>query len=213
VADQIGGKKGLTQAVVEVDETYQNAGQKGEVVLYRAPRCRARGGRGRGTYVTDRPPIVALVGRDPHRRLCCHMAVLPDLQKAALRPLLAAQLPAGAAVCTDEYDIYQYLGRHCQHYRVDHARRRWVVHRDGLLAHTNTAEGLWSLVHGWLLPHRGVHKKNLGLYVCLAQFNLNHRELTALQRFGLTVQAALDTHLTAAQLRERLPEDYLQHPR
>lgn len=196
-----------------MDETYQNAGQKGEVVRDRAPRCRARGGRGRGTYATDRPPIVAVVGRDPQRRVCCHMAVLPHLQKTALRPLLAAQLPAQAAVCTDEYGIYDYLGRHCEHYRVDHGRKRWVAQMDGLLAHTNTAEGLWSLVHGWLLPHRGVHKKNLGLYVCLAQFNLNHRKLTALQRLGLIVQAALATHMTAAQLREQLPEDYLQHSR
>lgn len=56
----------LADAVVEADEMYQNAGEKG--ILHPdpddPPRRRANKARGHGTWDTDRPPVLGVVGRD-----------------------------------------------------------------------------------------------------------------------------------------------------
>lgn len=56
----------LADATVEVDEMYQNAGEKGVPHLdpEDPPRRRANKARGHGTWETDRPPILGIVGRD-----------------------------------------------------------------------------------------------------------------------------------------------------
>ena len=56
----------LPDTTVEADEMYQNAGEKG--VAHRdledPPRRRGNKRRGHGTWETDRPPILGIVGRD-----------------------------------------------------------------------------------------------------------------------------------------------------
>ena len=56
----------LPDEVVEADEMYQNAGEKG--LLHPdpedPPRRRANKARGHGTWETDRPPILGIVGRE-----------------------------------------------------------------------------------------------------------------------------------------------------
>jgi len=65
---------------VEIDEMYQNAGEKGVEQTERAPRCRANDHRGRGTLDTDRPPILGLIQRDGFLRLL----VTDNVQKKPL---------------------------------------------------------------------------------------------------------------------------------
>ena len=59
----------LLDAVVEADETYQNAGEKG--VLHPdpddPPRRRGNKVRGHGTWDNDRPPIMGVIGRESGR--------------------------------------------------------------------------------------------------------------------------------------------------
>ena len=56
----------LADEVVEADEMYQNAGEKG--LLHPdpedPPRRRANKARGHGTWETDRPPVLGIVGRE-----------------------------------------------------------------------------------------------------------------------------------------------------
>lgn len=56
----------LADGVVEVEEMYQNAGEKG--LLHPdpddPPRRRANQARGHGTWESDRPPVLGIVGRD-----------------------------------------------------------------------------------------------------------------------------------------------------
>ena len=59
----------LPDEVVEADEMYQNAGEKG--ILHPdpedPPRRRANKARGHGTWETDRPPVLGIVGRESGR--------------------------------------------------------------------------------------------------------------------------------------------------
>ena len=56
----------LADTVVEADEMYQNAGEKG--ILHPdpddPPRRRGNKARGHGTWDTDRPPVLGIVGRE-----------------------------------------------------------------------------------------------------------------------------------------------------
>lgn len=56
----------LADEVVEVDEMYQNAGEKGLLPPdpEDPPRRRAKQTRGHGTWERDRPPVLGIVGRE-----------------------------------------------------------------------------------------------------------------------------------------------------
>lgn len=56
----------LPDAVTEIDEMFQNAGEKGEKHSDPTdpPRRRANKQKGHGTYEKDRPPIIGTVGRE-----------------------------------------------------------------------------------------------------------------------------------------------------
>lgn len=66
LAAQACDREPLADAVVEVDEMYQNAGEKGcsHPDPEDPPRRRANQARGHGTWETDRPPVLGIVGRD-----------------------------------------------------------------------------------------------------------------------------------------------------
>ena len=56
----------VSDGVVEADEMYQNAGEKGipHPDPEDPPRCRANQARGHGTWETDRPPVLGVIGRE-----------------------------------------------------------------------------------------------------------------------------------------------------
>ncbi len=66
LAEQACCRKPLADGVVEADEMYQNSGEKG--ILHPdpedPPRKRANKTRGHGTWDTDRPPVLGIVGRE-----------------------------------------------------------------------------------------------------------------------------------------------------
>lgn len=66
LAEQACNREPLTDEVVEADEMYQNAGEKGIAHLdpQDPPRPRANKRRGHGTWDSDRPPVLGIVGRE-----------------------------------------------------------------------------------------------------------------------------------------------------
>lgn len=66
LAEQACPREPLADAVVEADEMYQHAGEKGRLPPRPEdpPRRRANQARGQGTWNTDRPPVLGIVGRD-----------------------------------------------------------------------------------------------------------------------------------------------------
>jgi transposase-like protein len=105
--------------------------------------------------------------------------MLANVQQATIRPVVEATVVKGALMHTDEYDVYARLEEWGYgHKTVCHARGEYARDEDGdgfCEVHVNTAEGLWSLLHSWLRPHRGVSQDKLPLDLGFFQLVHNAR--------------------------------------
>lgn len=169
----------LPDEVIEADELYQNAGEKGRPHpdLHDPPRRRANKQRGHGTWETDRPPIAGLVGRTSGRiRLC----LCPQATQAYLERFVTDMTAPATVVNTDEWAAYHQLpqtGR--PHVTVCHSAGEWARDDDGdgiREVHINSMEGIWTGLRNFLRPFRGVSKKFLDGYLAVFEWahNLKH---------------------------------------
>jgi len=173
----------LSDDVVEVDEMYQNAGEKGSPHEHPSdpPRVRANQVKGHGTWENDRPPIVGVIGRTSGQvrlQVCAHS------DQATLLAFVEAQTRPGCTVNTDEWPAYTAVtatGR--THVTVCHAfgQGEWARDADGdgvREVHTNTIEGFWTGLRNFLRPFRGVHKAHLAHYLAVYQWVHNLKRVT-----------------------------------
>ena len=174
----------LGDAVVEADEMYQNAGEKG--VEHDdpddPPRRRANGRRGHGTFANDRPPVAGMVGRQSGE---VRLEVLDSSGAAELGEFVAGSCLSGATVNTDEWCGYNRVGgRHGRiHVTVDHSgpRSTWAIDADGdgvREVHCNTMEGTWTGLRNFLRPFRGVSKWCESQYVAMFEWGHNIKAVT-----------------------------------
>lgn len=87
--------------VVECDEVYVVAGHKGrpDRIKGRAPRRRRlQGAPGRGTLEKEKPPVFGMIERGGEVRI----AMLADVRRETIRPLIQDTLEPGTVVNTDE---------------------------------------------------------------------------------------------------------------
>jgi transposase len=171
----------LDDPVVEADELYQNAGEKG--VLHPdpddPPRRRANQVPGHGNWDNDRPPVCGVVGRESGqiRLRVEHRADGPTLREGVRR----ATWPM-TTVNTDEWAAYHglpKLGR--RHVTVCHAAGEWARDDDGdgiREVHINTSEGIWTGLRNFLRPFRGVNKVYLHQYTAIFEWGLNIKRVT-----------------------------------
>jgi hypothetical protein len=100
----------LRDEVTEVDEMYQNAGEKGikHSDPNDPPRCRGNNTRSHGTWDSDRPPVLGVVGRESGQIQLevKHNSARKDLEPA----VLDATLP-GSTINTDEWGAYNHLDK------------------------------------------------------------------------------------------------------
>ena len=161
--------------VVEMDEMYIPAGQKGTRCVSRWPRKRGLKLRGRGTWEKDKPPILGLVERGGR----AIVTVARNVARKAVDGLMDL-VGAGSVVNTDDFPAYTHLGGDGWDHRV-------VSHGVGEYArgddHVNTVEGLFQDLRHWLDTFKGVCKRNLQLFVSMFQFNYNLRYLSPMDRF------------------------------
>ena len=159
---------------------YQNAGEKGTPHRTAAdpPRRRANKRRGHGTYATDRPPILGIVGRTSGD---LRVMVLHHADAATLAPLVEGATQPDTTVYTDEWRAYQGIARPhatvCHH--PDH--REWARDDDGdglREVHSNTIEGIWTGLRNFLRPFRGVHKKYLQQYIAVFAWAFHLKRVT-----------------------------------
>jgi transposase-like protein len=173
----------LPDPVVETDEMYQNAGEKG--ILHPnpndPPRRRANKARGHGTWRTDRPPILGVIGRESGR---IQLTVKHNSARADLEPTVLDATQPGCTINTDEWGAYTHLSEAQRtHVTVCHApgRREWARDDDGdgiREVHTNTSEGFWTGLRNFLRPFRGVSKVYLHQYIAIHEWAHNLKEVT-----------------------------------
>ena len=174
-------KKPLTlTGEIELDEVYVIARHKGhpEIVEKLGRACRGRrlkGKRGRGTLADEKPPIFGMLQRDGQ----VVIAMLPNVQRATIEPLIQHTIQPGSCLYTDEYDIYNHLSEAgYTHKTVNHSAGEYARDDDGdgfHEVHVNTLEGFWSLLRSWLRPHRGISQEKLPLYLGFFEFIHNVR--------------------------------------
>lgn len=163
----------LPDAEVETDEMFQNAGEKGDKHSDPSdpPRRRGNKRRGHGTYEKDRPAIVGTKGRESG---CLRLRLAHRTDALTLSSHVHQFTLPTATVYTDGWRGYNTIQR----------TREIVLHKDGEWArdadgdglyevHTNTIEGVWTMVRNFLRPFRGVHKKFLSGYIAICEFIVN----------------------------------------
>lgn len=165
---------------VECDEVYIVAGHKGHPAAVVAagregrPR-RLKGQRGRGTLAQEKPPVLGII----QRRGQLVLALLPNVQQRTIQPLLQTTIQPGTTIMTDEYNIYGRLTEWGYvHQTVNHSQGEYARDQDGdgfHEIHTNTIEGVWSLLRSWLRPHRGISQEHLPFYLACFEFIHNIR--------------------------------------
>jgi transposase-like protein len=161
----------MLRGKVEFDEVYIIGGLKGQagkIKLERAPRKRGKRQPGRGTWESDKVPILGLLDRQGH----IYLVPCANVQTETIQFLIEYLTNQGTTVYTDSYNIYNFLQRvGYQHQRVNHSQGEYARGE----VHVNTVEGLWSLLRDHLRIHRGVSKLYLPLYVMRFEFLVNHR--------------------------------------
>jgi transposase len=171
----------LDDPVVEADELYQNAGEKGVPHLdpEDPPRRRANQVPGHGSWDNDRPPVCGVVGRESGR---IRLRVERHADGPTWREGVRRATGPMTTVNTDEWSAYSglpALGR--RHVTVCHAAGEWARDDDGdgiREVHNNTSEGIWTGLRNFLRPFRGVNKVYLYQYVAIFEWGLNLKRVT-----------------------------------
>ena len=122
--------------------------------------------RGRGTKKTA---VIGAVERSG--KVVAEVA--DDLSgKGVLSFIRRAIDPDGSRLITDEYGAYNVVRRIMNHTVIQHSRH----YSDGDI-HTNTIEGVWSLLkRAWYGSHHHYSKRFTPLYVAEACYKYNNRK-------------------------------------
>ena len=158
------------KGIVELDEVYVTAGLKGKHGLKRPARIRGLRVRGRGTYKTDKSPIMGMVERGGAVRLIPSASMTG---RVVLRRVMNNIQEETEAVYTDEYPTYNLLDGFCNHQTVNHSLGQYA-RESGI--HTNTVEAEFSVFRPWMATYRGISKENLYLYCAQYNFLRNTKE-------------------------------------
>jgi len=147
---------------VEMDEMYVGGKNK-------------HGKRGmRGRDNDEKTPVFGMVERGGKGRVMAF--VTPDVKAATLFPIIAERVLPQSTVFTDEYSVYDQLGKHAncyEHKRIQHKQNIYVTGD----VHTQTIEGFWSLVkRGIGGVYHSVSRKYLQTYLNEYSFRYNRRD-------------------------------------
>lgn len=90
----------------------------------------------------------------------------------------------GSMVCTDSLSTYNNLNHRYIHHSVNHSAKQFAWRH----IHTNTIEGVWSMLKGVIRTiHHGVWKDHLQSYCDLFVFMYSHRSLSISEKFNLLI--------------------------
>lgn len=146
---------------IEVDETY--VGGK--------PRYKGANGTGRGT---TKAPVVGIVERGGNVRF----RVMQRVTAADLKEVIAENADLSCRLITDDLHAYKQVGAAFEggHEIVKHSRKEYA--RTGTDVHSNTIEGVFSLLkRGVMGTFHSVSKKHLANYLHEFEFRWNTRHV------------------------------------
>jgi len=147
---------------VEADETYVGGKRRGDK-------------RGRPGEDSHKTPVFGMAERkDEGRKGRVVAKVVRNTKRATVMPHVKKKVLPESMVYTDEYTVYDSLGKEgYRHDRVNHAEEVYVAGD----VHTNTIEGFWSLVkRGIGGVYHAVSAKHLQSYLDEYVFRYNHRK-------------------------------------
>jgi transposase len=100
--------------------------------------------------------------------------VVRNTKRATVMPQVKKKVLPKTMVYTDEYSVYDTLGKEgYKHDRVNHAEEIFVAGD----VHTNTIEGFWSLIkRGISGVYHSVSSKHLQSYLDEYAYRYNHRK-------------------------------------
>jgi transposase-like protein len=108
---------------------------------------------------------------------------VPDAKRETLKAVVKANIERGSVVSTDEamgYDLLEKEGY--GHGAVNHSKKRWAHRNDrhgtGVVHHTNSCEGFWSLFERSIKStHIHIDRRFLDRYLGEFAMRSNHRHL------------------------------------
>ncbi len=150
----------LFSGTVEVDETY--VGGMGR-------RSTRRDGRG-----TTKQAVFGMVERESKR---LKLKVIPNVSGSTLTREVRENVKEWSTIISDDFISYKWIKRSYRHYRINHSEGYWSYKDGEVQVHTNSIEGVWSIVKRSLKgTHIMVSKKYLQAYLDEYSFRYNHRE-------------------------------------
>jgi transposase-like protein len=181
--------------IVEADEIYQTAGNKGQSKtggckeLNHQPRKRGKKQPpGRGHYEKDSPAIIAYVSRSGYTVLI----VAKDFTIETVQKSTNIAVKSGSTIYTDSAKSYKALVGYI-HDCVNHSQKEYARGE----VHENRSENCFSLLRPYLDVFRGIGKANLPGYIGFFQFMRNHSPLNAFQQSEMILHAMLDPDITS----------------
>lgn len=137
---------------VEIDETY--VGWKGKEV------------RGRGAK--KKTPVLGMV----ERKGSVSAYAVGNVKSATVTPMIEKKVSKGTTLMTDEYGIYNQVGKKYDRQIIKHSSKEYVRGN----VHTNTIEGFWSHLKNSIKgTYRHVSKDKLQVYINEFTWKYNHR--------------------------------------
>jgi len=173
--------------IVEVDETYVG----GKVTFPAHPKVGPDGTRqspqlGRKHARTEKAEVVALVERGGDVR---SFYAKERVTGETLRPALAEMVERDAHIMTDSANRMRFEKHGWKHSKVDHSKKEYARHEDGLTITTNTVEGYFSILkRGVNGIYHHVSKQYLDQYLREFDFRYNVRKMNDQDRNTLAIK-------------------------
>jgi hypothetical protein len=123
-----------------------------------------------------------------------YLEVLENVRTATIKPIMAAQVKAGAQFCTDAYNIYRFTEADYDHRTVNHGAGAYARRDpDGTCVHCNTMDGIWSGLRNVLDHFKGISQRFLHLRVARDEFLHNHGHVPWRQTFEVALRRIFST--------------------